>query len=90
MVPFLATPIPFELKFEINGTSLSLFSVEVPTCSFPHQHTMNIDVPDILRALGVDERASDTGGKVVQGECETVRARKDKRVFLSALSPPTL
>eukprot|EP00752_Nemacystus_decipiens_P009854 g8791.t1 len=33
---------------------------------------MNIDIPDLLRALGVDERESEKGGKVVQGECETI------------------
>ncbi|CAN0130180.1 unnamed protein product [Pylaiella littoralis] len=33
---------------------------------------MNIDIPDLLRALEVDERLDETGGKVVQGECETI------------------
>lgn len=36
---------------------------------------MNIDIPDLLRVLKVDERVDETGGKVVQGECETVSAR---------------
>lgn len=37
---------------------------------------MNIDIPDLLRALEVDERVDDSGGRVVQGECETVRSKR--------------
>ncbi len=45
---------------------------------------MNIDVADILRALEVDERVDETGGRVVQGECETVRERHWERADLTA------
>lgn len=40
---------------------------------------MNIDIPDLLRALDVDERVDGSGGNTVQGECETVRERESER-----------
>ncbi|CAM9228449.1 unnamed protein product, partial [Scytosiphon promiscuus] len=35
-------------------------------------HTMQLSVPDLLRALAIDERSNHSGGNVVQGESETI------------------
>ncbi|CAM9526485.1 unnamed protein product [Ectocarpus sp. 6 AP-2014] len=41
---------------------------------------MNIDIPDLLRALDVDERVDGSGGNTVQGECETIFRLSEKKV----------
>lgn len=82
---FHPTAVPTQIALLLRAGSGGSLSRSLPHTR-TRTHTMNIDIPDLLRALGVDERADDTGGKVVQGECETVRANTHRRLHFVRLT----